>query len=176
MQSPPPRKLYIPVMPAKINNKVLFLLCRTCAKSQHQTPCFHSNIESAITGTWVTDVLKMAVKKGYKIGKIYEIWHFDNVEKYDSKSKTGGIFTEYINTFLTIKQEASGWASWRKTADDKQKYINDYCEKEGIKLDYNKLQKNPGLRALAKLMLNNFWGKFGQRTNLPQVEYALSDP
>ena len=28
---------------------------------------------------------------------------------------------------------------------------------------------------LAKLMLNSFWGKFGQRTNLPQVEY-VSDP
>jgi hypothetical protein len=45
-----------------------------------------------------------------------------------------------------------------------------------LKLDCNKLQKNPGLRALAKLMLNNFWGKFGERTNLPQVEYVLSDP
>jgi len=74
-----------------------------------------------------------------------------------------------------MKQEASEWPSWRKTADDKQKYSNDYCEKEGIRLDYNKIQKNPGRRALAKLMLNNFCGKFGQRTNLSQVEY-VSDP
>lgn len=38
-----------------------------------------------------------------------------------------------------------------------------------------KEKKNQGLCSLAKLMLNSFWGKFGQRTNLPQVEY-ISDP
>lgn len=123
----------------------------------------------------MTDELKMAINKGYTIDRIYEVWHFDNVEQYDQKSKTGGIFTEYINTFLKMKQEASGWPSWCKTEDDRQKYIDNYFEKEGIKLEYNRIQKNPGLRALAKLMLNSFWGKFGKRSNLPQVEY-VSDP
>ena len=42
--------------------------------------------------------------------------------------------------------------------------------KEGIKLARGKIKKNPGLRSLAKLMLNSFWGKFGQRDNMPQVE------
>jgi hypothetical protein len=56
-----------------------------------------------------------------------------------------------------------------------QRYIDDYFEKEGFRLDYEKIVKNPGLRALAKLMLNSFWGKFGQRSNLPQIEY-VSDP
>ncbi len=31
------------------------------------------------------------------------------------------------------------------------------------------------MRALAKLMLNSFWGKFGQRLNMSQVEY-VDDP
>lgn len=31
------------------------------------------------------------------------------------------------------------------------------------------MEKNPGLRSLAKLMLNSFWGKFGQRLNQTQV-------
>ena len=35
--------------------------------------------------------------------------------------------------------------------------------------------KNPGLRALAKLMLNSFWGKFGQRLNLTKVA-MIKDP
>jgi len=171
----PPRKLHIPVLPTKINNKLLFALCRTCAESQQQTACLHSQDERALTGTWETDELKMPIKKGYIIDRIYEVWHFDNVEQYDPKSKTGGIFTEYINTFLQMKQEASGWPSWCKTEDDKQRYIDNYFEKEGIRLDYEKIVKNPGLRALAKLMLNSFWGKFGQRSNLPQIEY-VSDP
>ena len=47
--------------------------------------------------------------------------------------------------------------------------------KEVILLDYNNIKNNPGLRALAKLMLNSFWGKFGQRSNMPQMKY-LSEP
>ena len=47
--------------------------------------------------------------------------------------------------------------------------------KEGILLDYDKIQKNKGLGALAKLMLNSFWGKFGQRSNMAQVD-MVDDP
>ena len=57
----------------------------------------------------------------------------------------------------------------------RQKYIQQYYDREGIWLDYNKIEENPGLRSLAKLMLNSFWGKFGQRTNLTQTSY-VSDP
>lgn len=35
----------------------------------------------------------------------------DQVEKYNPSSQLGGIFTEYINTFLKMKPEASGWPS-----------------------------------------------------------------
>ena len=42
-------------------------------------------------------------------------------------------------------------------------------------LECNKIKKNPGLRALAKLMLNNIWGNFGQRSNMVRSEYT-DDP
>lgn len=29
-----------------------------------------------------------------------EIWHFKNIYQYDPMTKSGGIFTEYVNTFL----------------------------------------------------------------------------
>ena len=103
---------------------------------------------------------------GYQIDKIFEVWHFEQVSRYDPLTKTGGLFTEYVNTFLKIKQEASRWPDWCKNEEDKRKYIGLYHEKEGILLDYDKIQKNKGLRALAKLMLNSFWGKFGQRSNM----------
>lgn len=38
-------------------------------------------------------------------------------------------------------------------------------ETSGITLDYAQVQKNPGRKATAKLMLNSFWGKFGERQN-----------
>lgn len=55
--------------------------------------------------------------------------------------------------------------------DDRYKYIEEYHQREGIRLEYHNIVSNPGLRALAKLMLNSFWGKFGQRENMPKTAY-----
>jgi len=94
--------------------------------------------------------------------QMVEVWHFPR-----TSSK---LFRGYIDTFLKIKQEASGWPSWFATEQQKKQYIREYERKEGIKMARTKIKKNPGLRSLAKLMLNSFWGKFGQRDNMPQVE------
>ena len=53
-----------------------------------------------------------------------------------------------------VKQENSGWPSWCVDEASRRKYIEDYFEKEGVRLEYDKIKKNPGLRSLAKLMLN----------------------
>lgn len=171
----PPRDLYIPVLPVKCNGKLLFSLCRSCSENYQQSECRHETHERAFTGTWVTDELKKAIEQGYKILRIYEVWHFERVSQYDPESKSGGIFTEYVNTFLKVKQEASGWPDWCVDEATKQNYVQQYFEKEGIWLDYDNIRENPGLRSLAKLMLNSFWGKFGQRTNLTQTKYT-DDP
>ena len=42
-------------------------------------------------------------------------------------------------------------------------------------MDPEKIEKNPGLHTLAKMMLNSMWGKFGQRTNKTQVR-EFDDP
>ena len=171
----PPKALFHPVLPCKVNGKLLFHLCKTCAETQQQTPCRHDNERRSFIGTWVTDEVKKALQIGYQIVRIYEIWHFDHISQYDPNTKTGGLFTEYVNTFLKLKQEASGWPDWILTEEDKQNYIELYNHKEGITLEYHKIKKNPGLRALAKLMLNSFWGKFGQRALLPKVDF-VDDP
>ena len=98
----PPRKLFLPVLPQKINNKLMFALCRTCASTLHQEKCFHTDEERALTGTWVTDELKRAVQKGYQVVQLYEVWHWSKVEQYDPKTKSGGLFTDYVNTFLKV--------------------------------------------------------------------------
>ena len=82
---------------------------------------------------------------------------------------------------------SSGPPNWIKTPEDAKEYIDRYFEKEGVSLDGEKIEKNPGMRALAKLCLNSFWGKFGQRLNLKQSQFfhetevdaffrVLSDP
>jgi len=80
-----------------------------------------------------------------------------------------GLFTSYINQFLKLKQEASGWPAWCSTEEDRATYIRRFHEREGVALDPAKISRNEGFRALAKLMLNSFWGKLAQRDNMPQT-------
>lgn len=57
----------------------------------------------------------------------------------------------------------------------KDLYIEEYHQREGIRLEYHSIASNPGLRALVKLMLNSVWSKFGQRENMPKTTY-IPDP
>ena len=124
-----------------------------------------------MTGSWVTEEVYKALELGYKIVKIFEVWHYEEMAMYDPTTKTGGLFVEYINTFLRLKQQADGWPSWVKTEEDQTKYVQNYYDHEGIHLEKDRIKKNPSLRALAKLMLNSFWGKFGQRNNMVKTVY-----
>ena len=75
----------------------MFPLCRTCADSLPQEPCQHGNRERAIHGTWVSLELEKALEKDYQLLKIDEVWHFPE--------HRGGLFKDYIDTFLKMKQE-----------------------------------------------------------------------
>ncbi|XP_052814068.1 uncharacterized protein LOC128241135 [Mya arenaria] len=167
----PPRGLYHPVLPYRSNGKLKFALCKTCADTENQNDCICSKDERAIIGTWCTPELQTAVQQGYTIIQIYEVYHWSDTTKYNPSTQEGGLFAKYINTFLKFKQEASGPPDWIKTEEDVLKYINDYFQKEGISLQSDMILKNPGLRALAKLCLNSFWGKFGQRLNMRQTQF-----
>ena len=101
----------------------------------------------------------------------FQVYHWPESCAYDPETKTGGLFTGFVNAFLKLKQESSGFPSWCTTDQDKDIYIHNYAEQEGIHMDTNNIKKNPGKRALAKLLLNSFWGKFAQRTNLTQTKY-----
>ncbi|MES9881304.1 MAG: DNA polymerase, partial [Sedimenticola sp.] len=140
----PPRGLYHPVLPYRSGGKLKFPLCATCADSEQLTPCLHTDKQRSLTGTWCTPELHMAMNKGYQIVKIFEVYHWDQTMK-------GELFGEYINTFLKLKQQASGWPSWCKTENDKRRYLANYKQHQGIELEPDKIQKNPGIRSLAKL-------------------------
>lgn len=149
-----PRRLFHPVLPARINDKLVFTLCNTCAINSVEAECQHSEEDRQITGTWITEELYTAIGKGYKILKIHEVWHYERVSQYNPITKSGGLFTEYIDKFLKLKQESDGFPASIVTDIEKDNYIDQYYQHEGIKLDKNKIQKNSGFRSLAKLMLN----------------------
>ena len=167
----PPRGLLHPVLPVKMDNKLLFPLCKTCAQQRNQEKCTHSDPQRELVGTWCTPELVEAENRGYKIKKIHEIYHWDKTTQYNPETGDQGLFAEYINTFLKIKQESSGWPSWCTDETKKSEYIQMYKQKENIELDPNKIEKNPGLRSLAKSKLTNFWGKFGQKENQLQTKF-----
>ncbi|CAM5130676.1 unnamed protein product [Natator depressus] len=163
----PPRGLFFPLLPVRVGGKLMFPLCRTCAETVQRETCTHTDEERAILGTWCTVELNAAIAKGYVVAKIYEIWHFN--EKSDK------LFSEYIKLHLRQKQEASGYPSWCTDEDKQNKYVNDFYQKEGVLLRRHEIRLNPAKRQIAKLFLNSLWGKFGQRTNLPNTS-IVRDP
>lgn len=62
--------------------------------------------------------------------------------------------------------EASGWPGWVKSEEDKQVFIREHQQRLDIAIDKNSMNKNPGRKQLAKLMLNSLWGKFAQNQQL----------
>jgi hypothetical protein len=102
--------------------------------------------------------------------KIYEVLHYNETSQYDPITRTGGIFTTYINQFLKMKTEASGYPIGCTTEILKDKYINDFLLVEGILLEKTNIKLNEGMRAIAKLMLNSFWGRFGMQSNKKQFK------
>lgn len=164
-----PRGLHFPVLPYRMHHKLLFFLCHECAKHLNQFPCTHNDKLRQFTGTWVIDEVKLAVMKGYKIINIHEIWSY-KVTQYDPVTRSGGFFSGFINRFLKIKAEASGWPTACTTQALKNAYLNEFFVREGIQLDETQIEYNPSLRQMAKIMLNSFWGRFGMRSDLVRTE------
>ncbi|MDI9312027.1 MAG: DNA polymerase [Limnohabitans sp.] len=158
----PPKKLFLPVLPIRINNKLLFPLCKICALEKNQNSCKHSDYDRTLIGTWTSVELQKALLLGYKIIHIIEVLHYENKSEY--------MFKEYINLWLKEKQEASGWPIWVLNEADREKYLNEYEKHENVSLDVSKIEKNPGRRFIAKIMLNSFWGKFSQRPNMSKTK------
>ena len=93
-----PKNLYFPVLPVRVDDKLMFPLCVVCAENQSSV-CECK--DRSFSGNWTLIELLEAIKYGYEIKEIYQVMHFD--------SKSEGFFGQYINMWLKIKTEASGW-------------------------------------------------------------------
>ncbi|XP_068734466.1 uncharacterized protein [Montipora capricornis] len=157
----PPRKLFHPLLPTKIkvesgDEKLIFTLCKKCASDQtFILKCTHSDEERSFEGCWTTVEIYKAVELGCEIVEIYEVW--------DYRAKDGDLFASFVNRFLKVKQEKSGWHQGCESEEEKQNYIKRYEEKEGIKLDYDNIENNPVMRSSSKLLLNSCWGFWARR-------------
>lgn len=151
---PPPEGLFHPVLPYRTHEKLTLPLCRRCVEENVDRPLLdkvcefhHMEEERVLVGSWCTPALQKAVDKGYLIVYIHEVWLFPRTRV--------GFFKDYVNTWLKIKEEASGWPVGCNTETKKQEHHRRYEQWEGIQLEYGKMEKNPGLRPLAKMTLNS---------------------
>ena len=159
----PPQHLRNGVLPVHANNKLLFPLCRTCAENMQIDPCEHSECDRMLHGVWVSEELKQAVKHGYKISQIYCVHHFPR------KSKE--LFSSYIKTFFKMKLAASKRPAG-ETSEELHRFIEDLKVRDGIEIKPDEFQENAGIRNIAKLCCNSFWGRLGMRDAFPKVALA----
>ena len=82
---------------------------------------------------------------------------------------------QYIDTFLKLKTEASGYPSWVRTPEDEDLYIANFRASEGVMLDKDAIRPNAAKRGLAKLCLNSMWGKLTERNDRTKTK-MISDP
>ena len=107
----PPTDLLHPVLPYRCSQKVTFPLCDACVSQYIDAPllgknvddCRHIDAQRALTGTWCTPKLAVVLKKGYRLLHIHQIYHFPD--------RQVGLFAEDIDTWLKLKEEASGYPS-----------------------------------------------------------------
>ena len=100
---------------------------------------------------------------GCKVKKVYKGLVFKS---------TTEMFKEFVKTFLRIKVEASGEPAFYNLKDKtkRTKWENDHNDKYGF-IPKPEKTENSGLRAIAKMILNSLWGKFGQRPDMPTDKY-----
>ena len=171
-----PRDLWLPVLPCKVDGKLVFTLCHACSehldhgsRQLEDTQCDHAQADRSFWGTFCSPELQLAIEKGYMILDISEVWH------WKVEHRTTALFKSYIQAFLKSKTEASDWPeSCKGDTGAQSEYIEAFYQKEGVRLDPDKVAKNEGLRFISKLLLNSFWGYLGMRENLPKTSYVNS--
>eukprot|EP01036_Dinobryon_divergens_P027818 gene27818-36651_t len=125
------------------------------------------------TGVWFTAELHLALKQGYVVTEIYEVYHFDE------SNRSGTYIRDYISFFLRMKQESEGWkkagaSSETPSVEEQERIIEEIYQQNGCigRMRADKVAKNPVKRQTAKLMLNCLWGKFAQNDADPVTAWA----
>ena len=152
----PPRHLHIPVLGIVCSDKYIFPLCQKCALESRQDYCDHSDAERAITSTWHTSEIQLALSKSYKLIKAHELYHFPP----NQRSTT--LFRGLIRSQFEKKVTASPVPANIKKLKLLITITNRILE---LSLKPDDFCSNPALRSTAKLSINCFWGFFAVKVN-----------
>jgi hypothetical protein len=110
----------------------------------------HTDVDTALTGTWFMDEVRLAMEKVYGLLEIHEVYQYQ-ITHFNRETGEGRLFVDYINTFLKLKVEARGYPSWVRTPDDEDCYIQQFKVSEGIRLNKDSTRYNPAKQGQVKL-------------------------
>lgn len=75
----------------------------------------------------------------------------------DRDAGANGLFSAYVDEWLRLKVEASGWPVGCDGAEQRDAYLREWEEREGIRLRRDHIAANPGLRKVAVGVLGGRW-------------------
>ncbi len=137
----------------------MFVLCHSCTVSGVKKarrlkgrgtfvapvePCLHSDEQRGFITTVTHLELNLALEKGYVVTHVYGAYHW---EKWSTS-----LFRPYVQQFLKLKIESSGWPEAMKNDPAMQKrYVEQWRELFGVIIDPTSVKKNPGMKHLSKM-------------------------
>lgn len=118
--------------------------------------------------------LSLAVSKGYQVLVCFEahIWPAAKRKKFCPETQRPGVFSAFMQTFIKMKAQASGWPANVTSMEDKVEFQREFFRRQGVWLDIDKVKKNPALRTVGKLKLNSLWGR--QVCNKHSLLYTIA--
>ena len=161
----PPDNLYAPFLGCKVPSQiqsgsyeVLYGLCRTCMMFRINRSCTHNDDQRALLGVWTLAEIKYALSIGYRLIEISEIWIYHN--------HSHELFSNFITPFMIKKIlcKTGGLVEnhqFTELGNSIKAYVQDLS---GRVLSPDDFEDSPAKRTIAKLMMNSFYGKWGQRS------------
>ncbi|KAK3925502.1 Foldase protein PrsA [Frankliniella fusca] len=83
---------------------------------------------------------------------VHEVYQYPGTKQYNPLTQEDGLLSGYIRCFMALKMQASGWPADCTTDELKAQFIKDTLKHDGVDLDPSKMEKNPALRTLSKLI------------------------
>ena len=113
----PPDNLFVPCFAHKMDGKLSFCLCRTCASNgqMQRIRCSHNEGERSWIDVYTSIDIARALLIGYKILEYKKIWHY-----HGGGSK---VFLDFILNIIKRKIECSGFPLSCNSDQSKEDYV-----------------------------------------------------
>ena len=164
LQIAAPRSHKESYLPVRLNNQVVYTLCRTCALHKSQEKCDHDEHERSFESTLVWPEIDFLVSLGYKILTIFEVYLYSDEKPILSK-------------FMSIL--GLGKLIHSKVEEEEKKEASNNINlslnlPKNLHVTEEDFQENSQLRSFYKHLLVGVLGKFAQKNSKTETRVVRS--